>query len=323
MEAISESLLIDSLVRGYPLPIILLRQVQDLQTLSMRMEVVDGQQRLRTLLAFIDPDVLNDYDERFDRFTVRRIHNPDIAEKPFSRLNDDIKQQLLAYEISTHVLPATTSDGFVFRIFARLNSTGLSLRPQEIRNAQFHGYFKTLVYDLSFQSLDYWRKWRIFSNEQISRMDEAEAVSEYMMAMIRGIEAKSQAKITTFYKSYDDELPGIDILRKRFENTTLGIDHHLGVVLPASAFRRPALFYSLYAAIYDHLYGLKFPLENTKPKPLPNGLADGLRNASNRIRTKDLPDEVQDAMEKATADKARRDVRHEFILEALHLDSAR
>lgn len=71
------------------------------------------------------------------------------------------------------------------------------------------------------------------------------------------------------------------------------------------------------------MYGLKSPLEHSKPKPLPGGVADRLRNASNRIRTKDLPEQVQDAMEKATADKARRDVRHEFILEALRLDPAR
>jgi hypothetical protein len=297
--------------------------VQDLKTLSMRMEVVDGQQRLRTLLAFIDPGVLHDYDERIDRFTVRRIHNPAIADRPFSRLDDVTKQHLLAYELSTHVFPATTSDGLVFRIFARLNSTGLSLRPQEIRNAQFHGAFKTLVYDLSFQCLDYWRKWRVFSNEQIYRMDETEAVSEYLMAMVRGIEAKSQSRITNFYKAHDDDLPGIDLLRARFETTAAVIDDHLGIALPSSAFRRPALFYSLYAAIYDHMYGLSSPLENVKPRPLPNRLADGLRDASNRIRTKDLPERVQDAMEKATADKARRDVRHEFIVEALHLEPTR
>ena len=58
----AKSLLVDSIIRGYSLPIILLRQVQDLDTLSMKMEVVDGQQRLRTLLGFIEPACLADYD---------------------------------------------------------------------------------------------------------------------------------------------------------------------------------------------------------------------------------------------------------------------
>lgn len=316
----AKSLLIDSIVRGYPIPIILLRQVQDLKNLSMSMEVVDGQQRLRTLIAFIDPDTLDDYDETIDSFTVRRIHNREIAEKPFSKLTDDIKQTLLGHELSTHVLPATTGDELVFRIFARLNSTGLALKPQEVRNSEFHGEFKTLVYDLSFQSLDYWRSWKIFSNADISRMDEAEAVSEYLMAMINGVQAKRQRRIDDFYKSREEVLPGLDVLRKRFELTMVAIDSHLAVALPGSAFQRPALFYSLYVAIYDHMYGLKSTLKKVKPKTLPNDLEEKLRKTSARIKTKKLPKMVQDAMDKATADKARRDRRHAFILKALDLE---
>lgn len=320
-KAPAKSQFIDSVVRGYPVPIILLRQVQDLETLSMKMEVVDGQQRLRTLLAFIDPDSLHDYDEKTDRFTVRSIHNREVAGKTFSKLPNEIKQALLGYELSTHVLPATTGDELVFRIFARLNSTGLSLNKQEIRNSEFHGVFKTLVYDLSFQSLDYWRNWKVFSNDAISRMNEAEAASEYLLAMINGVQAKSQAKISKFYKGHEEDLAGAEVLRQRFEITMAAIHAKLGGVLPGSAFRRPALFYSLYAAVYDHMYGLKSSLDPTKPKPLPSGLENALRRASTRIKTKDLPEKVQDAMDKATADKARRDERHIFLIEALGLES--
>ncbi|MGH6896873.1 MAG: DUF262 domain-containing protein [Acidobacteriota bacterium] len=318
----AKSLLIDSVVRGYPIPVILLRQVQDLESLRQRLEVVDGQQRLRTLLAFIDPISLPDYSEDADSFTVRRIHNRQIGETPFAKLSHDDKNAVLLYELSTHVFPATTGDDLIFRIFARLNSTGLSLNHQEIRNSQFHGHFKTLVYDISLDSFDYWKKWRIFSYDQISRMEEAEAVSEYLIAMINGIEGKNQRRITKFYRDHEDALDGADVLRHRFEVTIAAIDKNVGDVLPASAFRRPALFYSLYAALYDHLFGLKSRLERSAPTPLPAGLADRLHLASNRIRTSDLPDKVQDAMERATADKARRDTRHRFIVEALDLDHA-
>ena len=115
---------------------------------------------------------------------------------------------------------------------------------------------------------------------------------------------------------------GADVLRNRFEVTVAAIDKNVGHVLAGSAFRRPTLFYSLYAAIYDHLFGLKSRLERSAPRPLPAGLADRLHLVSNRIRTSDLPDKVQDAMERATADKARRDTRHKFIVEALDLDQA-
>lgn len=320
-KAPAKSLLIDTLIRGYPVPVILLRQVQDLDTLSMQMEVVDGQQRLRTLLAFIDPDALEDYDKEIDEFTVRRIHNREIANKPFSRLPREIKQQLLDYELSTHILPATTGDELVFRIFARLNSTGLSLNHQEIRNSEYHGHFKTLVYELSFQSLDYWRKWQVFTNDRISRMEEAEAVSEYLMAMINGIEGKTQSKIGKLYQEHEESFPEEEILRKRFENTIVEIDRNFGDILPSSAFKRPALFFSLYAAIYDHMYGLRSGLETAKPKTLPKDVKDRLRTASTRIKTNDLSEKVQDAMDRATSDKARRDIRHRFLMEALALES--
>ena len=318
----AKSQLIDSIVRGYPIPIILLRQVQDLSSLSMRLEVVDGQQRLRTLLAFIDPSSLPDYNEKSDSFTVRQTHNRDIAGKPFARLPSDIKQLLLGYELSTHIFPATTGDELVFRIFARLNSTGLSLNSQEIRNSEFHGAFKTLVYELSFENLDNWRSWKLFSNDAISRMDEAEAVSEYILAMVQGITDKSQSRITNFYSENEEEYHPAELVRYRFETTINAIDQSLGELIPGSAFQRPALFYSLFAAIYHHMYGLGSPLKRVRPNPLPRGIGAAFQRASSRIKSKNLPEKVQDAMDKATGDKARRDQRHKFLMGALGLEPA-
>lgn len=318
----AKSQLIDSIVRGYPVPIILLRQVQDLDTLTTRMEVVDGQQRLRTLLSFIDPSCLPDFDENADTFTVRKVHNADIAGRPFSKLAPEIRRILLGYELSTHIFPASTGDELVFRIFARLNSTGLSLNPQEIRNSEFHGAFKTLVYDLSFQNLDNWRKWRIFSNDSISRMDEAEAVSEYLLVMVRGITAKSQKKITDYYRNHENEFAPSDVVRHRFDSMVSAIDDSLGEMLPGSAFQRPALFFSLFAAVYDHMYGLGSPLKRGRPISLPKGIGATFQRASMRIGAKELPEKVQDAMDKATGDKARRDRRHKFLMGALGLEPA-
>src|SRR5690606_32929975 len=94
----AKSQLLDSVVRGYPVPIVFLRQVQDLKSLKMRMEVVDGQQRIRTLLSYIEPDCLPDFDEDRDSFTVRAIHNPALAERTFDQLPNDAKQAILGYE---------------------------------------------------------------------------------------------------------------------------------------------------------------------------------------------------------------------------------
>jgi hypothetical protein len=317
----ARSQLIDSIVRGYPIPIILLRQVQDLSTLKVRMEVVDGQQRLRTLIAYLDPNAIAQYNEDTDGVVVRRSHNPAVAGKSFSVLSPELKQAILGYEFSTHVLQASTSDALVFRIFALLNSTGLSLNPQEVRNAEFHGAFKALAYDLSFQFLDYWRRWDVFSNDKIARMEEAEAVSEYLIAMIEGLSGKTQAKITRYYKLNDEVLPHADILTERFTRLMAALDKGLGELIADSVFQRPALFYSLFVALYDHAYGLGSQLKAQAMKPLPHRLAFAFQQVDSLIDLKDLDADVQDAMDRATSDTARRRIRHDFLLKELGLDS--
>ncbi|MCY4548453.1 MAG: DUF262 domain-containing protein [Defluviicoccus sp.] len=318
----AKSLLIDTVIRGYPLPIILLRQVQDLENLTMHMEVVDGQQRLRTLLAYIDPSCLDDFDESNDTVTISQTHNSEFANMAFSNLSDEVKQSLLNYELSTHIFPNTTGDELVYRLFARLNSTGLSLNPQEIRNSEFHGAFKSLVYDLSFENLDLWRQWGIFSNLDISRMQEAEAVSESLIAMIQGVTAKSQPNITRFYKEHEELFPSATEVRRRFRKVLREIDDAVGDLFSQSAFRRSALFYSLFAAIYHHMYGLRsnFKGRPSQPRSLPKSFRERFEQASQIIQLKDLSEQVQDAMDKATGDKARRDQRHQFIMEALGLE---
>lgn len=100
------------------------------------------------------------------------------------------------------------------------------------------------------------------------------------------------------------------------------IDQSLGDLLPGSAFQRPALFYSLFVAIYHHMYGLLSPLRKKRPISLPGRIGTAFRRASDQIRSKNLPDNVQDAMDKATGDRARRDERHRFLMRILKLEPA-
>ena len=53
-------MLIDTVVKGLPMPLVFLRAVENSEGVISR-EVVDGQQRLRTLLGFVNPKLLTDY----------------------------------------------------------------------------------------------------------------------------------------------------------------------------------------------------------------------------------------------------------------------
>jgi len=319
----AKSLLIDTVVKGLPVPIIFLRKMQDMQKLSSVLEVVDGQQRLRTLFSFIDASVLPDYDPQKDEFFVWSRHNADIANAPFNKLHRDVRQAILGYEISTHVLPPDTADELVLKIFARINSTGSKLNQQELRNAEFFGEFKTLSADLAIKNLPLWRKWNVFDDDDLARMIEVESVSDYIAAIIGGIQGKSQPKLTKLYKKYDDDFPGYDNVATRFQKVLEAIDERLGDQLKKSTVKRQVLFYSLFTACYDHIYGLKSDYKKRKAaKDLPGGLLDNFKKMDAKISGGNLPVAVADAMERATADTGRRNTRHKFFMESLNLASA-
>lgn len=317
----SKSMLVDTVVRGLPMPLVFLRQCQDLDTLETRYEVVDGQQRLRTLLAFIDPNCIENLDPDRDEFVVQKTHNKSIAGVRFQKLAKDIKAAILEYEISTHVFPPSTSDEIVLRVFARMNSTGLKLSHQEIRNAEFAGEFKTISYDLAFEHLDFWRRWNVFRNDDFARMVEVETTSDLLIAMQEGIVGKSQPRLTRAYKEFDDSLPGADHLRRRFEVVMSMIDRRIGELLPQTRLRRPALFYSLFTACYDHIFGLKSKLRKSTARRLPTDLGTKLSRLNSDIQDAKLPENVADAMEKATADVGRRRTRHRYFVKRLGLES--
>jgi hypothetical protein len=314
----AKSLLIDSVVRGLPMPIVFLRQLQDLKTFRSRMEVVDGQQRLRTLLSFIEPSSLPDFEVAKDGFLVTRIHNAAIADRAFAQLPDDIKADILNYEISTHVFPASTGDDVVLLVFARLNSTGTPLTHQERRNAKWFGVFKSLSSDLALRHLNDWRSWQIFSDEEIAQMDEVEAVSDFLLTMIRGVDGKSQAKLNNAYRQYDDTLDGSEDLADKFDRVMDSIGEVFGALIPVTRLRRQPLFYSLFAACAEHMYGLGDGYQATRsPRPISSAARDRLVRLNAAIVERSLPDEVQDAMDRGTTDRARRLIRFQYFMEAL------
>lgn len=81
----AKSYLIDTIMRGFPIPIIFLRERKtNLDTLEAKREVVDGQQRIRAILTFIQPSLLKGFDPAKDAFTIKKAHNKDLADLPFN-----------------------------------------------------------------------------------------------------------------------------------------------------------------------------------------------------------------------------------------------
>jgi hypothetical protein len=304
----AKSYLLDTVVRGLPIPIIFLReQKTDLTRLEHKREVVDGQQRLRTILSFIQPGTLPDYDATRDSFQIKEAHNKDLAGRVFNDFPLEIKQRILDYEFSVHVLPSSIDDREVLQIFARMNATGYKLNSQELRNAAYFGQFKTSIFELAAEQLQRWRKWRLFNEDQIARMNEVELTSECAQLMLRGIVGKSQKALDSLYGDKDEKYPEKQQIERRFRMTMDSIEEIFGDDL--AGFNTRPRFFGLFAFIYDITFGLESKLIRTKPTPLPAGIRECLNRASEAIENETAPAKVLGALAKRTTHpKSRRTV---------------
>ncbi|MBI3676245.1 MAG: DUF262 domain-containing protein [Proteobacteria bacterium] len=307
----AKSFLIDTILRGLPIPIIFMRDLRtNLKTMKPRRDVVDGQQRIRTILAFVDRTLLDDFDER-DEFTIDGAHNEKLADKTFADLLEPDRQKILDYQFSVHSFPSDTDDREILQIFARMNSTGVKLNAQELRNAEYYGRFKTLAYALATEQLNRWRNWKIFSSDQIMRMLEVELTSEFMLLIMRGVLQKNNKTINKHYMDYDGVFPSRAEVAKRFRATFDSIETLFGAEI--ALFKNRSIFYALFATVYGLQYGLLDPkkpyakLSKVKPKAIKPLVITHIKEAATKIKNGEVPPDVLKASRGATAhEKIRR-----------------
>lgn len=301
----AKSYLVDTILRNLPIPPIFLRLAIDpIKRRSLR-EVVDGQQRLRAVFGFVR-----------NEFPILSIHNSEFGGKYFFDLTEGVQRRFLSYKFNVSVLENIT-DAEVLGIFARMNTYTVRLNAQELRNAEFTGAFKKVVYDLSLQYYTFWEK-NIFTDMQIARMAEAELVSELLVSMIDGIRQTKAPDLLHFYNLYDDEFPRLETIRNQFEFVINTIGDIFDSKLPSSEFSRIPLFYSLFLAIFDAKYGLP---KTKRPKIGFTGsqnkiVAEELKKLDSIISSTNPPKRYVpfiDATRLSTADVGKRRLRHEFL----------
>ena len=140
---------IESLLLGLPVPSIFLSKESE----SQRLLVIDGQQRLLTLRHFYEgmwpvnnrAFALKGVIEQYEGLTYKRL--PDEARR---RLADSIIHAIIVRQDE----PSQDSSS-IYHIFERLNTSGVSLTPQEIRTAIYHGEFSELLKKLN--AIPAWR----------------------------------------------------------------------------------------------------------------------------------------------------------------------
>jgi len=239
----AKSFLIDTILRGKPIPKIFIRQKINVSTKTSIREVVDGQQRLRTILSFIK-----------DGFVVSKRQNPIHGGVLFSQLPEDLQAQVLGYEVSVDLL-INLPDSEVLDIFSRLNSYAVLLNEQEKINADHFGPFKVLADKIGHKYNEYWTTQGILTSKQIMRMLEVNLVADLLIATLEGIKSKKQVK--KYYDAYEITFEhDTDVLEAEFDQVIIAIAELYPEGLTDTEFRRPHLFYSLFTAMAHRSRGI-------------------------------------------------------------------
>lgn len=306
----AKSHLIDTILRGLPIPIIFVRQNVDPKQRRTLREVVDGQQRLRAVISFSK-----------DEFPVLKSQNPSFGGKTFSQLPSDTQQRFLNYEFSV-VLLEEVSDADVLDIFARLNTYAQRLTAQELLNAAYYGEFKQTVYTLGLEHLEFWRQNGILQDRQIIRMAEAELTSELLVVMLTGIQHR-RSKINELYEQNDDAFAEKQHVAREFKSVIDAIATCFGNALRDTIFSRRVLFYSLFCAFYHTIYGIPNTPELGKgghcrqlSSSLLQAIKDSLTGLGRKYKgplpTPDIEKFIA-ASQKATGDREQRVIRIKTI----------
>lgn len=240
----AKSYLIDSIICGFPIPRIFIRESTNLD-MSAKREIVDGQQRLKTIFDFLN-----------DGFKISRVHNAEYGNMTYSELPESIQRDFLKYPISA-VLLIDLNDNEVFDIFARLNTYSVKLNNQELLNSQFFGVYKRLVYSLAQEYRPFWLESGILSEKNISRMDDAKLVSDLLAVIVKNkIESNSFEQSKKIYAQYDDEFEDAEKFEMQFKFTLDLFSKVYGLNFSETSYIKIPLFYSTFLALYHMNYQL-------------------------------------------------------------------
>ena len=168
-QRLEASRFIDSILLGLPVPSIFLAKTEDEKRL-----IVDGYQRIMTVYDYVKRGIFGGDGKSFALANTESI-NEKWRGKTFAELKPDEQRKIRNSPIHAIVFEQKEpkDDTGMYQIFERINTSGRSLKPQEIRNCVYHGRFNKFLLELN-KDIE-WRK--VWGNEELdSRMSDVELV---------------------------------------------------------------------------------------------------------------------------------------------------
>lgn len=231
-------MLIDSILKNIPMPkIFLSAELKDGTTYRI---VIDGQQRITSILEFLD-----------DHFSLDEPYTGPYSGLFCSQLPDDVQSSLLQYKIDFCEI-SNANDQELREIFQRVNKYTVPLNAQELRIADFPGDFQDVAKTLS--NHPFFDDNKIFTAAHRRRSLDIEYVSELLIVVVTGITNKKEA-LDKYYKELKNwDRSNKQMCMEKFKHVLSEIDFlNDGIDLKRSRFKQKSDFYTLFSVVVEYV----------------------------------------------------------------------
>lgn len=139
---------LDSIVNGYPVPLILLAEVKT--EAGRKLEIIDGMQRMNAIMSFIDQefDLNGKYFDLDTMADTKFLKDSGELTQKKEILDRKVCAEIVRYQIPLSVYQES-GGRHIDEVFRRLNSGGRHLSKQELRQAGAVSKFASIVRKLA------------------------------------------------------------------------------------------------------------------------------------------------------------------------------
>jgi len=239
----AKSYLIDTILRGLPIPPIFMKEYIDRESKKTIREVIDGQQRLTAIINYYE-----------NIYKILPSHNKEYANLTYEQLDDDTQIDFLGFNIPI-VLVKTEDDSIVYDMFARLNTNNVVLNKQELRNSKYWGEFKVFANNIATKYRNNFIFYKTFTDQQITRMADIEFINSLIIVALDGIITESPKKIDDYYAANDEVFERIDEVYKKLTTVMAIIEQIFDTpTFSTKFFHTKVSMYTLFTSIYFMTY---------------------------------------------------------------------
>lgn len=230
-----KSYLMDTILNKYPIPEIYMQETAD-EDGNSKYIIIDGQQRIRSVLEFIA-----------GQFSIDEKESPEFHGTDFEHLSPEQKRAFFQYNFVVRILP-DIPDVELRAIFQRLNKNVVALNKQELRQATYSGAFIKLMNAVSDKEM--FSKICLFTANDVRRMLDVEFISELAIAMLNGYQNKKD-KLDLYYQLYEEDFQEEEIVKESFD-VVLGELIKIFPDMAQTRWRKKSDFYTIFLVFANH-----------------------------------------------------------------------